>query len=242
MERVITVMQALLDAIRVRHESLQLRGLSLRTLPSDMSSLPWLTDLDISYNSLTSLTEGIYTLFNLRTLHANHNEIASISPRVGQLKRLQCLALARNRLCGLPVEVATLMHLETLNVSGNRIQEVPKEVLSLPKLRRLDVVRNGVVCPPREVCLSGVEGMREYYCISRLRSCPCTECTGETSVRIGEEGDGDGLVLEELADDFDLDVDEDDNNDSCFESADDEMDSQSGDQGELALNRYSVMH
>lgn len=105
-------------------------------------------------------------------------------------------------------------------MAGNRLLEVPKEVLSLPRLRRLDMVGNGVVCPPSEVCLNGVEAMREFYCISNLRSCLCTQCAW-------------------LADGFDVDVDKvrDGDEDSCFESADDELDSLCGDQSELALNR-----
>jgi hypothetical protein len=59
---------------------------------------------------------------------------------------------------------------------------------------------------------------------------------------MGGEGDGKGnccLMLEGLADGFDVDVDKvrDGDEDSCFESADDELDSLCGDQSELALNR-----
>jgi small GTP-binding protein len=93
-------------AIRDRPSRLELSDLHLKTLPSELWTLP-----------------------ALRRLILSHNQLESIPEAIGDLQDLQVLDLSFNKLSDLPAALLTLKDLQRLDVRGNPKLELPPELL-----------------------------------------------------------------------------------------------------------------
>ncbi len=110
------------------------QGNRLQTLPPELSHLPRLTTLALSYNQFTTLP-----------------------PVVLALSQLTSLYLWGNSLSSLPPEIAQLSQLETLNLYGNRFSILPPVLEQLPQLEKLDLRQNPIPIPPE------ILGPKEWY-------------------------------------------------------------------------------
>ena len=109
--------------------SLSLSGCGLTMVPREVAFLPSLTSLDLSLNQLGTGEDphgGMHHLAacsTLRVLNLSGNSLTSLSPGLGRLRRLRQLLVNNNPLAEVPV---TLRHLHTLQLCdfhGTRMKE-----------------------------------------------------------------------------------------------------------------------
>lgn len=115
---------------------LNLRNTGLKNLPSQIVTLKYLTDLDISENQFSCFPDEIFSLVSLRSLNVSSTLLEILSPKLGQLDNLLNLDLSHNRLRDLP-SFFSLRLLNQLDVSDNRLSELHESIFSLPHLRFL---------------------------------------------------------------------------------------------------------
>jgi internalin A len=121
---------------------LDLSGLGLIELPSEIGNLNSLQKLYLNENSLTSLPPEISRLANLQILGLRGNELTSLLPEIGKLGNLQALGLGGNQLASLPSEIGKLGNLQWLGLGGNQLSNLPAEIAHLEALCYLDLSNN----------------------------------------------------------------------------------------------------
>lgn len=133
---------------------LDLRGLELTELPTEISKLEHLLILDIGYNSesnkgnsIKSLPREIAQLTNLEILFLGYNQLSKLPKEIGQLTNLQSLYLNSNQLTELPKEIGQLTSLKSLILNKNQLSELPKEISQLTNLRYLSLKGNKLDIP-----------------------------------------------------------------------------------------------
>ena len=150
---------------------LDLTGVGLREVPSEVWTLTDLADLQLSNNKLTFLPEGLGNLKHLERLGlagnrlrslpesvgncvkleglwAHGNVLGSLPTTIGKCEWLRHLMLAGNRLRALPDSVGSLDALEELSVPGNRLKAVPETIVGCVSLRALDLHGNAISTLP----------------------------------------------------------------------------------------------
>ena len=150
---------------------LDLTGVGLREVPSEVWTLTDLADLQLSNNKLTSLPEGLGNLKDLERLGlagnrlrrlpesigncvkleglwAHGNVLGSLPTTIGKCAWLRHLMLAGNRLRVLPDGLGHLDALEELSVPGNRLSAVPETIVGCVSLRALDLHGNALETLP----------------------------------------------------------------------------------------------
>lgn len=162
------------ECARRRVTVLDLSGLALTSLPSQIAQLAKLTELDVSsnrfaglppelgllvnlvrldlsHNLLASLPAEIGQLTQLLSLDLSHNLLPALPPEIGQLARLSRLDLSHNLLASLPPELGGLAHLTRLHLSNNRLQQLPAAIGRLANLTRLYLAHNRLTALPPEI-------------------------------------------------------------------------------------------
>ena len=86
-----------------------------------------ITELDLSYNGLTSLPSEIGKLKNLTRLDLSYNDLTSLPSEIGQLKNLTELYLHNNYLTSLPPEIGQLQNLTELRLYDNELPEAERQ-------------------------------------------------------------------------------------------------------------------
>jgi Leucine-rich repeat (LRR) protein len=78
------------------------------------------TKLDFSRSCITALPTDISILTRLTELELHHNELKTIPPQIGDLTNLRVLDLSHNpQMESLPVQMWKLTNLQKLNIEGN---------------------------------------------------------------------------------------------------------------------------
>ncbi|NWT02559.1 MFHA1 protein, partial [Mionectes macconnelli] len=135
-------------------------------LPPRLAELGCLEELDLSFNRLRRLPEGLGRLRHLRTLDVDHNllpsfptpllELASLEELdcsgnrhlgalpegIAALRRLKILWLSGTGLAALPEGLCQLSALESLMLDGNRLQALPAGFGRLQRLKMLNLSSN----------------------------------------------------------------------------------------------------
>lgn len=99
---------------------------SMTFLPSSTSCLVNLQTLSIEDNLLTSLPDGISKLTKLCVLRMYSNCITCIPPGIGDCISLKKILCYRNQLSSLPSSMSKLTNLEILHCFGNNIVSTPE--------------------------------------------------------------------------------------------------------------------
>jgi hypothetical protein len=146
---------------------LDLAGIGLREVPSEVWTLTDLVDLQLSNNEITALPEAFGHLKRLERLGVAGNRLRALPESIGNCAKLEglwahgnllgslpatiekCewmrnLMLAGNRLRSLPDGIGKLDALEELSVPGNRLEAIPETVEECVSLRVLDLHGNRV--------------------------------------------------------------------------------------------------
>lgn len=117
-----------------KKDILNLSNRGLDKLPSYVTNLSNLEELNISNNNLTgALPSQMQNLRNLRVLNASNNSMTGVPAEIGQLQNLEVLDVSNNKLTGLPNELANLKKLKIFNLSGNNYSTMD-----------LDIIRKGL--------------------------------------------------------------------------------------------------
>ncbi|NXD43498.1 MFHA1 protein, partial [Copsychus sechellarum] len=135
-------------------------------LPPRLAELGCLEELDLSFNRLRRLPEGLGRLRHLRTLDVDHNllpsfpapllELASLEELdcsgnrhlgalpegIAALRRLKILWLSGTGLASLPEGLCQLSALESLMLDGNQLQALPADFGRLQRLKMLNLSSN----------------------------------------------------------------------------------------------------
>eukprot|EP00002_Diphylleia_rotans_P026267 TRINITY_DN5225_c0_g1_i7.p1 TRINITY_DN5225_c0_g1~~TRINITY_DN5225_c0_g1_i7.p1 ORF type:complete len:1330 (+),score=242.33 TRINITY_DN5225_c0_g1_i7:79-4068(+) len=163
------------------------RGLS--TINELMHSFKCFTKIQLSGNLLTSLPDGISSVFNLKVLYLGQgsqgNQLSYLPSSFSSLSCLQHLSLdsnhfeqlpvplsfltslthlsaESNRITLVPVWINQLQRLDTLNIRKNKITVLPSEMSSLHALQRLECDYRQIIYPPQMVIERGTKAVVEY--------------------------------------------------------------------------------
>lgn len=115
------------------------------TIPSILSSVQYLTVLDLSKNTITDPLSTPLHLPKLKDLLLSSNKLTSLTPLTRNLSApaLQTLDISNNRISGeLPCLITTFPNLSTLKASDNSISEVT--ATSLKGLRTVTLSNNEI--------------------------------------------------------------------------------------------------
>ncbi|NXB36942.1 MFHA1 protein, partial [Eulacestoma nigropectus] len=135
-------------------------------LPPRLAELGCLEELDLSFNRLRRLPEGLGRLRHLRTLDVDHNllpsfpapllelaaleeldcsgnrHLGALPEGIAALRRLKILWLSGTGLASLPEGLCQLSALESLMLDGNRLQVLPTGFGKLQRLKMLNLSSN----------------------------------------------------------------------------------------------------
>uniref|UniRef100_A0A8C5J2N3 Malignant fibrous histiocytoma amplified sequence 1 n=1 Tax=Junco hyemalis TaxID=40217 RepID=A0A8C5J2N3_JUNHY len=135
-------------------------------LPPRLAELGCLEELDLSFNRLRRLPEGLGRLRHLRTLDVDHNllpsfpapllelaaleeldcsgnrHLGALPEGIAALRRLKILWLSGTGLASLPEGLCQLGALESLMLDGNRLQALPAGFGRLQRLKMLNLSSN----------------------------------------------------------------------------------------------------
>jgi hypothetical protein len=115
-------MHKILDCWRSGKKNLVLAELALSSLPPVMYFLLHLERMNVAYNNLVELPEGIDALDCLKELNISYNQIQQIPEEVGKLP-LEVLQAQSNRLVGVPKSILTLPRSCFVNLEHNPLSK-----------------------------------------------------------------------------------------------------------------------
>lgn len=168
-------------------------------LPPRLAELGCLEELDLSFNRLRRLPEGLGRLRHLRTLDVDHNllpsfpapllELAALEELdcsgnrhlralpegIAALRRLKILWLSGTGLASLPEGLCQLNALESLMLDGNQLQVLPADFGRLQRLKMLNLSSNLLgEFPSAILALSSLEEL--YLSRNQLTMLPSHLC------------------------------------------------------------------
>jgi hypothetical protein len=132
-------------------KELNLSGLGLTEIPTELWQLTELEYLYLYKNALTVLPPEIGTLTQLKQLDLSSNQLSNLPPEIGQLTQLERLFLSRNQLTQLPPQIGNLVYLDMFSVEGNQLTSLPPEIGKLKNLCDLDIRENQLRHLPNEL-------------------------------------------------------------------------------------------
>ncbi|MBN1247821.1 MAG: GTP-binding protein [Anaerolineae bacterium] len=145
------LLQLITQASKSGVSQLDLSYNELTTLPREIGRLEQLVSLDLCGNDLVALPPEIGQLRFLTQLDLRHNQLAALPPELGLLTGLSSLDLRDNRLTKLPGSMEMMVNLKTLDLRDNRIQVFPQVILRLFGLEELHLYGNPLVALPLEI-------------------------------------------------------------------------------------------
>lgn len=131
---------------------LDLAATGLQTLPEDLSGLTSLRNLYLGDNRLPALPPGVTTLPALRYLNLDRNALTALPESVGNLRALRWVRLNGNRLTALPDSAVNWKDVRRLYLRGNRLTEFPPQILEMTSLEQLDLGDNDLTSLPEALC------------------------------------------------------------------------------------------
>uniref|UniRef100_A0A146KS58 Protein flightless-1 n=3 Tax=Lygus hesperus TaxID=30085 RepID=A0A146KS58_LYGHE len=130
---------------------------TLGNLPGSLETLTNLTDVDLSYNSLSKVPDALYTLPNLKRLNLSNNEITDLSLAVDVWQKLETLNLCSNKLSTLPASICKLSMLRRLYLNDNQLdfEGIPSGIGKLGSLEIFSAASNQLEMIPEGLCRCG---------------------------------------------------------------------------------------
>lgn len=92
--------------------------------------------LKVNYNHITSISDAISAMQNLKYLSCTNCEMSYVSPNLGKLKHLVHLDLHANNIKIFPEEVWQVSSLKVVNLSSNILEKIKLPVATSKKLTR----------------------------------------------------------------------------------------------------------
>lgn len=104
-----------------------------------------------SGKELIPLLKNIYSLTTLETLNLSYNGLSNLPDGISKLANLKCLDLRGNGLIHLPVEFTNMVLLQDLNISYNALTSLPDSIGVLKDLRLVDFSGNRLTQIPESI-------------------------------------------------------------------------------------------
>lgn len=101
-----------------------------------------LIHFDVSYNRLTTLTQGISVLDNIEVVNYSHNQIEFIYTNIFEVSSLKQLNFDYNRIRKIPGQIGHLVSLVSFTISHNELTDLPSTIMNITTLENLDVYYN----------------------------------------------------------------------------------------------------
>ncbi len=139
------------NALKLKKEQLQLTGMELPKVPTNIERLVRLRELYISHNNLAEFPSWLGRFPDLRILDASGNLLRDLPPEFAKLVHLHTLYLAVNQFDELPEEVCAMIGLKRLRLSGNRLTRLPVAIGSLTGLEELHLRSNRLSALPVDI-------------------------------------------------------------------------------------------
>jgi internalin A len=132
-------------------KKLNLLGMYLPELPSEIGSLTNLTILYFSDNQLSALPEAIGNLTSLTSFDLRNNQLSALPEAIGNLTSLTSFDLRNNQLSALPETIRNLTSLTSLYLNGNQFRILPEAIWSLTNLTSLYLSNNQLGALPEAI-------------------------------------------------------------------------------------------
>eukprot|EP01119_Soliformovum_irregulare_P024572 TRINITY_DN8842_c0_g1_i1.p1 TRINITY_DN8842_c0_g1~~TRINITY_DN8842_c0_g1_i1.p1 ORF type:complete len:646 (+),score=167.29 TRINITY_DN8842_c0_g1_i1:56-1939(+) len=123
----------------------------LTAIPDEVFDNPLIHDMDLSHNSIFSISPRISTLSHLTKLYLQNNEIEELPIQFCNLQQLTTLNLSKNKLKSLPENLGLLTNLACLTVEHNQLEAMPESLGSLQKLTTLEIAHNRLKMIPAQI-------------------------------------------------------------------------------------------
>ncbi|CAF0814427.1 unnamed protein product [Brachionus calyciflorus] len=141
----------------------------LQSLPNSLANLKKLHSIHLASNEFKQFPDVLCKIKTLRFLDLSSNKLESLPSMIGDLKNLESLLLFQNNLKSVPKTIGKLEFLRTLWLGNNNLNSLPYKITNLINLDWDDlnlttnIDGNPLVDPPLEVCIKGLNSIREYY-------------------------------------------------------------------------------
>uniref|UniRef100_A0A0K0FBY9 Protein flightless-1 homolog (inferred by orthology to a C. elegans protein) n=1 Tax=Strongyloides venezuelensis TaxID=75913 RepID=A0A0K0FBY9_STRVS len=128
---------------------------SLTTPPDGLYDLKKLRKLDLSYNKIEAFTIPENTLEHLEVINLSGNEMGSLPENITKLSKLQRIYASFNKLTfsGLPPSIGKLLQLKILFLSYNQLELIPEGLCRCVKLVKLKLDNNNLITLPDTIYL-----------------------------------------------------------------------------------------
>ena len=128
-------------------EYLNLRWIGLTSVPTELSRLSRLTELDLSWNELEG--GSLHVLQCMCSLGLHQCEVGDAGLAMELVTTLQSLSLDENRLTAVPAALGPLTGLTELGLSRNQLAGGWQHLVSMQQLVSLSVERCGLTAVPQ---------------------------------------------------------------------------------------------
>ncbi|KAF7121245.1 hypothetical protein RHSIM_Rhsim13G0019700 [Rhododendron simsii] len=145
---------------------------NLSILPNEVGNLISLETLDLCYNKLHTLPDGICNLTRLKKLYLAECDVSHLPGEIGRLISLERLVLGQNNLLTLPDSFCNLASLGYLDLEDCNLSHLPDRIGMLSSLMELNLGRNNVCSLPKS--FSDLASLEDVYLCNckRLQSLP----------------------------------------------------------------------
>ncbi|KNZ80216.1 Glucose-repressible alcohol dehydrogenase transcriptional effector [Termitomyces sp. J132] len=109
--------------------SLDMGGVGLKHLTSNLFNLTFLSNLFLNHNALTIVPPQFAKLRHLEVLDLSDNLLTSLPPEMGMLTQLKEFYIFDNQITTIPFEFGTLHQLKTLGIEGNPLDAAMKQLV-----------------------------------------------------------------------------------------------------------------
>lgn len=131
--------------------TLDLSNLSISTLTENIEKYEHLIELDLSNNKVVSLPKPLVKLNYLSGIDLSNNLLKKLPIEICGLKNLKLLFLGYNHIIELDPEIRNLKYLNELDLSNNQLKHFPEEVFELSSLTYLNLENNNIDALPDDI-------------------------------------------------------------------------------------------
>jgi internalin A len=146
------------ENLKTKDNELDLSGLGLTEVPTEIEKLSHLKHLDLGRNivnnkenKLNTFPREILKLKNLEKLYLDRTQIDELPKEISELKNLKFLNIGNTLISVLPIEISALKNLTSLSLGGTQIREFPKEISELKNLQELSLSDTQISELPKEI-------------------------------------------------------------------------------------------
>ena len=125
--------------------------LVFKVFPKPILKLTTLQRLDLSYNKISKIPEGISSLKKLKVLKLFFNNITTLPKSIGRLESLEELDLHSNRIENLPKSITNLKALKILELTNNNLKLLPDGIENLKSLENVSLFSNDITFLPESL-------------------------------------------------------------------------------------------